>query len=83
MFGAIIGDIVGSPYEFHNIKTKDFPLFSAMSRFTDDTILTCAVADWLLSEKSTICILRKWGNIYKNRTYENGKITAFAAAQEC
>lgn len=44
MRGAIIGDIVGSVYEFHNIKTTDFPLFSAKSRFTDDTVMTIAVA---------------------------------------
>ncbi len=46
MYGAIIGDIVGSPYEFdaYNIKTKDFPLFSVESSFTDDTVMTLAVA---------------------------------------
>ena len=51
MLGAIIGDIVGSPYEFNenNIKTKSFPLFSRGSSFTDDTAMTIAVADALLS----------------------------------
>ena len=44
MKGAIIGDIIGSAYEFSNISTKDFPLFSGQSRFTDDTVMTCAVA---------------------------------------
>lgn len=44
MKGAIIGDIVGSIYEFHNIKTKDFPLFQDHCMFTDDTVMTCAVA---------------------------------------
>lgn len=43
MIGAIIGDIVGSPYEFDNIKTKDFPLFNKLSIFTDDTVMTIAV----------------------------------------
>ena len=43
MVGAIIGDIVGSPYEFDNIKTKDFPLFNKLSIFTDDTVMTIAV----------------------------------------
>lgn len=43
MIGAIVGDIVGSKYEFHNIKTKDFPLFSEGCRFTDDTVMTIAV----------------------------------------
>ena len=44
MFGAIIGDIIGSIYEFDNIKTKDFPLFSQDCFFTDDTVMSCAVA---------------------------------------
>ena len=51
MLGAIIGDIIGSPYEFHNVKTKDFKLFCNNSCFTDDTILTCATAEWLLTDK--------------------------------
>lgn len=46
MYGAILGDIIGSPYEFdRGNKTKDFPLFSAESEFTDDTVMTIAVAD--------------------------------------
>jgi len=50
MLGAIIGDIVGSPYEHtrNNIKTTQFPLFSEYSRFTDDTVMTCAVAEALM-----------------------------------
>jgi ADP-ribosylglycohydrolase len=48
MLGSIIGDIVGSIYEFNNIKTKEFPLFSPKAEFTDDSILTLATADWLL-----------------------------------
>ena len=46
--GAIIGDIVGSIYEFDNIKTKDFPLFSASCEFTDDSIMTIATMQALL-----------------------------------
>lgn len=48
MYGAVIGDIVGSKYEFDNIKTKDFPLLSEGRTFTDDTILTVAVARALM-----------------------------------
>ena len=49
MYGAILGDIIGSPYEFDKgDKTKDFPLFSASSHFTDDTVMTVAVAEALL-----------------------------------
>ncbi|MCR5013792.1 MAG: ADP-ribosylglycohydrolase family protein [Bacteroidales bacterium] len=52
MLGAIIGDTVGSVYEFNNIKTIDFPLLSSRSNYTDDSIMTMAVADWLLSDSS-------------------------------
>ena len=48
MIGSIIGDIVGSIYEFGNIKTKDFEFFSEKGSFTDDSILTVATADWIL-----------------------------------
>ena len=50
MLGAILGDIVGSPYEFdrNNYKHKDFPLLSARSHFTDDTVMTIAVAQGLI-----------------------------------
>lgn len=50
MMGAIAGDVIGSVYEAWPIKRKDFPLFSAGSTFTDDTVLTVAVADALLSD---------------------------------
>lgn len=52
MIGSIIGDIVGSIYEFHNIKTKDFSLFSDRSGYTDDSILTIATAKWILEGAS-------------------------------
>lgn len=48
MIGAIIGDIVGSTYEFHNTRDYNFPLFAEGSSFTDDTICTIAVADAIL-----------------------------------
>jgi ADP-ribosylglycohydrolase len=50
MLGAIIGDTVGSVYEFNNIKTTEFPLFNSRSNYTDDSIMTMAVADWLLTD---------------------------------
>lgn len=77
MLGAIIGDIIGSAYEFHNIKTKDFPLFCEKSCFTDDTILTCATANWIMTGGSPDTFLKKWGNLYLNRSYENGLIAPF------
>ena len=48
MLGAIYGDIVGSVYEFNNIRTKDFELFNEKSKFTDDTVMTLAVANALV-----------------------------------
>jgi ADP-ribosylglycohydrolase len=49
MSGAIAGDIIGSVYEWNNIKTKDFPLFGQNAHFTDDTVLTVALADSILT----------------------------------
>ena len=50
MLGSIIGDTAGSVYEFNNIKTMNFPFFSEKSDYTDDSIMTMAVADWLLKD---------------------------------
>lgn len=54
MLGAIAGDVIGSVHEGTGTKTKDFPLFVAESCFTDDTVLTVAVADHLLNGGSYI-----------------------------
>ena len=51
IFGAIIGDVIGSPYEFKNIRSTEFPLISEYSRFTDDTVMTFAVAHALMNWK--------------------------------
>ena len=66
IFGAIVGDIVGSPYEFNNIKTKEFKLFTLSSRFTDDTVMTLAVAS----------ALRKWkkGDPIKDKDFTKAVI---------
>ncbi len=67
MLGAIIGDIVGSKYEFNNIKTKDFPLFSDGCSFTDDTIMTVAVAEWLMTSshmRHLVSIMQSYGKKY-------------------
>lgn len=72
MLGAIIGDIVGSVYEFSNIKTKDFELFKPDCRFTDDTVMTCAVADAIMnggSEKDFILSMKKYGRMYPHAGY--------------
>ena len=54
MLGAIIGDMVGSIYEFHNHKGKDFPLFSDRCFPTDDSIMTIAVAKAILENKGEV-----------------------------
>ena len=64
MIGSIIGDIVGSVYEFDNIKTKEFPLFQSRQEYTDDSILTFATADWLMNGGNS-------GNYYLKYALEN------------
>lgn len=64
MIGAIAGDIIGSIYEFNNIKTKKFPLFSKESSYTDDSIMTIAVADWLLHGGDLTKIMQNYGSKY-------------------
>ena len=64
MLGAIVGDIVGSVYEFDNHRSKDFPLFTERSHFTDDTILTIATADALMSDRDFAAKYRRYGRRY-------------------
>ena len=64
MLGAIVGDIVGSVYEFDNHKSKDFPLFREDSKFTDDTILTIATADALMTDMDFATKYRAYGQKY-------------------
>lgn len=66
MLGAIIGDIVGSPYEFANTSNPHFPLFSKRSSFTDDTICAVAVADALVRGTDFGETLREWCLRYPN-----------------
>jgi ADP-ribosylglycohydrolase len=69
MIGAVSGDIIGSVYEARPIKTKDFPLFHPRCRFTDDTVLTVAVADAILSGSSYRDSIRDWGRRYPHAGY--------------
>lgn len=72
MLGAIVGDIIGSVYEWHNIKTKEFPLFRDDCHFTDDTVMTVATAEALMHGGETehfIEAYRKWGRLYPNAGY--------------
>jgi len=72
MLGAIVGDIVGSVYEWNNIKTKDFPLFREDCFFTDDTVMTIATADAIMKGGGIddfIDAYKKWGRLYPNAGY--------------
>lgn len=64
MVGAVAGDIIGSPYEANPIKTKEFPLFKAGCRFTDDTVMTLAVARALLQDRDYGRHMRELGRKY-------------------
>ena len=79
MFGAILGDMIGAPYEFdRGDKTKDFPLFREDSQFTDDSVMTVAVAEALLDtvggtddgiRAALVKSMRKWGRRYPYAGY--------------
>ncbi|KUG04088.1 putative hydrolase [hydrocarbon metagenome] len=69
MLGAIIGDIVGSVYEWSPVKTIEFDLFSPRSRFTDDTVLTVAVADAILHQKDYARTIWAYGRKYPHAGY--------------
>ena len=69
MYGAIIGDIVGSRFEMINHKRKDFQLFSNRCCFTDDTAMTIAVADALLTDMDFTAAMQKWGRKYPRAGY--------------
>ena len=79
MYGALLGDMIGAPYEFdRGNKTKEFPLFCEDSHFTDDSVMTIAVAEALLDyqyredediKAGLIESMRKWGKKYPNAGY--------------
>ena len=69
MLGAIAGDVVGSVHEYAGTKTKTFPLFVRHSNFTDDSVLTVAVADWILTNKDLIDTFHEYVRAYPGRGY--------------
>ena len=69
MIGAIAGDIIGSVFEWDNVKTTEFNLFSQKSFFTDDTVLTIAVADVILNGGYYGTALKKYGRRYPDSGY--------------
>jgi ADP-ribosylglycohydrolase len=86
MLGAIVGDIIGSVYEgkqaWQWVKTPDFePLFAAKARFTDDTVLTVAVADSILHGGDLVDLFKEYARAYPDAGY-GGTFVRWAAADE-
>ena len=81
MIGAIAGDIIGSVYEHRPIKSKDFPLFSQGSRFTDDTVLTIAIAESILTGLDYRGALLDFGKRYPQAGY-GGSFFRWLQAQD-
>jgi ADP-ribosylglycohydrolase len=71
IIGAVAGDIIGSVYEFHNIKTVKFDLFCPRSEFTDDSVLTLATMDVLMNQKNYTEAYQLFGRKYPN-SYGHG-----------
>lgn len=69
MWGAIAGDVIGSYFEHFPTKSTDFYLFREESTFTDDTVLTTAVADWLLKENDLVNTLHRYVKFYPDAGY--------------
>lgn len=69
LWGAVAGDVIGSAYEFHSTKSYDFDLFPRGARFTDDTVMTMATADWLVTGDSLVEIMLRYGNEYPRAGY--------------
>ena len=69
LLGSIAGDIIGSVYEFCPVKFTGFQLFSERSRFTDDTVMTVALYDWLLNKGDLSDTMQRYGRRYRHRGY--------------
>src|SRR5437867_2534429 len=69
MLGAIAGDIIGSVHEYARTKTSEFPLFTRESQFTDDTVLTLAIASAILRQTDYAVALKDFGNRYPRAGY--------------
>lgn len=69
MLGAIAGDVIGSVYEHHVVKTEDFPQFHSHCRFTDDTVMTIAIAYAILESDDYALALKSFGRRYPNAGY--------------
>jgi ADP-ribosyl-[dinitrogen reductase] hydrolase len=81
MIGALIGDIVGSRFEWNNIKHKDFDFFTKDCFFTDDSVLTIALADSLMSGDDYAELLKDYTRKYPNRCY-GGRYIGWAMSDD-
>jgi ADP-ribosylglycohydrolase len=81
MLGAIAGDIIGSRFEHHNLRSKDFPLFYPSCRFTDDTVHTLALAESLLTGRPFVELLKEYFFLYPNAGY-GGRFRAWASSPD-
>ncbi len=72
MLGAIAGDVIGSVFERNNVKTTEFPLFCEKSKFTDDTVLTIAVADSILNKKTYTTVFIEYAANYPKAGFGKG-----------
>lgn len=80
LLGAVAGDVIGSFYEHWRTKQVDFPLFPTWARFTDDTVMTVANADWLLNGGDLVERMRYYGNRYPRAGY-GGMFRQWLAAE--
>ena len=69
ILGAIAGDVIGSTYEFANVKSTDFELFTRETYFTDDSVMTIATMDVLLNKLDYTSTYQKYGRMYSKRGY--------------
>jgi ADP-ribosylglycohydrolase len=69
MLGAIAGDVIGSVHEWAGTKTKDFPLFVRGTTFTDDSVLTVAVAEWILTGEDLVDLFHRYVRQHRGRGY--------------
>ena len=91
MYGAILGDMIGAPYEFdRSPKTKEFPLFSRGTQFTDDSVMTIAVGEALLGtvgkaddeiKAALVSSMRRWGRRYPHAGY-GGRFRVWLRAKD-
>lgn len=86
MLGALAGDIIGSVYEFRNTKSTDFDLFTKYTTFTDDSVMTLAVARWLMEDEAhtpqeLVRCMQEMGTRYPDAGY-GGSFTLWLAAEE-